>query len=194
MACKDSVFHASRPFNSVSFWFWSKSTLRKAWVLRCPPSVVNTSPLAPECGHWEARWPALRQQACWVHSLQFLRPAVPARHAASPVPGTTSAPEEVRVPGSCGVCRFLPRIRSWQVKLRKTPASEDCELPSGTQEPCAGDLGLKPLGARRASRLSQQVKNSPTGACRSLFCTYPAALAAPKDAPAPCPASGDKGS
>lgn len=61
---------------------------------------------------------------------------------------------EVRVPGSCGVCRFLPRIRSWQVKLRKTPASEDCELPSGTQEPCAGDLGLKPLGARRASTVT----------------------------------------
>lgn len=68
---------------------------------------------------------------------------------------------EVRVPGSCGVCRFLPRIRSWQVKLRKTPASEDCKLPSGTQEPCAGDLGLKPLGAQKLPDCHSRSKTPP---------------------------------
>lgn len=69
-----------------------------------------------------------------------------------------------------GVCWFLPRIRSWQVELRKTPASEDCKLPSGTQEPCAGDLGLKPLGARKLPD------------CHSRSKTPPLVLAAPRSA------------
>lgn len=114
MACKESVFHASCPFHSVLFWFWSKSTLRKAWVPQYPPSVVNTSPLAPECGHWEARWPALKQ-ACWVHPPQLLGPAVPARHAASPVPGTTSALEErseLRACAGLSVFAWDPQLAS----------------------------------------------------------------------------------
>lgn len=124
MACKESVFHASCPFHCfvlVLFKIYTEKSL---------------GPAVPALhGKHLSRGPQMRPLGSQVASTQtgMLGPfaAAPGTSGAGktcskPCPRDHLCPGgEVRAPGSCGVCRFLPGIRSWQVELRKTPASED---------------------------------------------------------------------